>query len=171
MPMTATAGPVVFCSHTSADKPRVKEFAERLRLDGIEAWVDGWEIDSGDDFVTTINDGLERCTAGLVFFSRTTPRSRWVSAAISVLTTRAVHGLRVIPVLFDDDADLPPLLEHYLRRSIDEYEAIRDTLLDRRSRPTLGPLPEQLWSELLIGGFNRSWRLRPTKGPTSSSPR
>ena len=155
--MTAAARPVVFCSHASADKPRVKEFAERLCLDGIEAWVDGWEIDSGDDFVARINDGLERCTAGLVFFSRNTPRSRWVSAEISALTKRAVHGLRVIPVLLDDDADLPPLLKHYLRRSIDEYEAIRDTLLDRRSRPALGPLPEQLWSELLI-------RLTPADG-------
>ncbi|MGH3614291.1 MAG: TIR domain-containing protein [Pseudonocardia sp.] len=155
--MTTAARPVVFCSHASADKPRVKEFAERLRLDGIEAWVDGWEIDSGDDLVARINDGLDRCTAGLIFFSRNTPRSRWVSAEISALTERAVHGLRVIPVLLDHDADLPPLLEHYLRRAIDEYEAIRDTLLDRSSRPALGPLPEQLWSELLI-------RLTPADG-------
>jgi hypothetical protein len=53
----------------------VKQFAARLRADGIDAWVDGWEIDSGDDLVVRINDGLARATAGLVFFSRHTPRA------------------------------------------------------------------------------------------------
>jgi hypothetical protein len=141
---------VVFCSHASADKPAVKAFAERLRADGIDAWVDDWEIDSGQDLVGRINDGLRQCTAGLVFFSRHTSRSRWVNTEVAALTYRAVQGLRLIPILLDDEAELPPLLEHYLRRSVDEYGAIRDTLLDRRHRPPLGPLPERQWEELLV---------------------
>jgi len=35
------------CSHASADKPRVAMFAERLRGDGIDTWVDKCEIGSG----------------------------------------------------------------------------------------------------------------------------
>jgi TIR domain len=54
--MTMPARPVVFCSHASAEKPRVQAFAARLHADGIEAWVDKWEIDSGEDLVARIND-------------------------------------------------------------------------------------------------------------------
>jgi hypothetical protein len=151
------ARPVVFCSHASPDKPRVKEFAERLRVDGIDAWVDGWEIGSGDDLVARINEGLARASAGLVFFSRHTAKSVWVNAEISALTYRAVQGLEVIPVLLDDDAELPPLLEHVLRRSVEEYEAIRDTLLGRVFRPALGVLPQRMWREMVV-------RLAPAEG-------
>jgi len=148
--MTAESRPVVFCSHASVDKPAVLDFARRLERDGLEAWVDRWEIDNGDDLVARLNDGLDRCTAGLVFFSRHTPRSVWVDTEVSALTYRAVHGLRVVPVLLEADAPVPPLLAHYVRRSVGEYEAIRDTLLGRRPRPKRGALPERRWDELLI---------------------
>ena len=52
-------GPVVFCSHASLDEPVVRAFAERLRVDSFDAWVD-----SGQDLAARINDGPERCTAG-----------------------------------------------------------------------------------------------------------
>jgi len=70
---------VVFCSHASADKPVVTAFAQRLRGDGFDAWVDKWEMDAGEDFVAQINDGLERCFAGLIFLSANTPASVWGS--------------------------------------------------------------------------------------------
>ena len=41
----------VFCSHSSADKPRVRAIAEQLAAAGIDAWVDQWEIAPGDDIV------------------------------------------------------------------------------------------------------------------------
>jgi len=34
----------VFCSHRRADKPIVEAFARRMRQDGIDAWLDKWEI-------------------------------------------------------------------------------------------------------------------------------
>jgi CHAT domain/TIR domain/AAA ATPase domain len=147
---SATARPVIFCSHSSADTPAVERFAARLRADGFEAWLDKWEMSTGDDFVAKINDGLARCSAGLVFFSSSTPESIWVNAEISTLIYRAVQGLRVIPILLDDQARVPPLLEPYLRRHVSEYEAVRDALLGLRDRPALGTLPQRSWAELLI---------------------
>ena len=47
------------------------------------------------------------------------------------------------------------MLAPYLRRRVDEYEAVRDALLGARERPALGTLPERLRQELLI-------RLTPT---------
>ncbi|MDQ1740080.1 MAG: hypothetical protein QOE53_1732, partial [Pseudonocardiales bacterium] len=91
-----------------------------------------------------------RCTAGLIFFSKNTSLSDWVNTEVGALTYRAVHGLRVIPVMLDADAVVPPLLAHYLRRSVAEYDAIRDTLLGRRYKPALGPLPERQQHEVLV---------------------
>ena len=52
--------PKVFLSHASEDKPRfVDNFAQRLRADGVDAWLDTWEILPGDSFVDKIfEEGL-----------------------------------------------------------------------------------------------------------------
>src|SRR5215470_12159666 len=142
--------PVVFCSHSSKDKPVVAQFAERLRADGIDAWLDVWEMSAGDNLVAKINDGLARCTAGLIFFSANTSGSEWVTAEANTLIHQAVRGLRVIPVMLDDQAVVPALLEPYIRQPVQEYEAIRDALLGRRGRPPLGALPQRSWAELVI---------------------
>jgi TIR domain len=60
---SAATSPVVFCSHSSRDKPIVEQFAARLRRDGIDAWLDKWEMSAGDDFIAKINDGLARSDA------------------------------------------------------------------------------------------------------------
>jgi hypothetical protein len=38
----------VFLSHSSKDKPIVRELAERLRADGLRVWFDEWIIQPGD---------------------------------------------------------------------------------------------------------------------------
>ncbi|MEU7784540.1 CHAT domain-containing protein [Amycolatopsis sp. NPDC049159] len=142
--------PIVFCSHASADKSQVLAFASRLRADGFDAWVDGMEIGGGDDLVDKINDGLSRATAGLIFFSRHIDQALWARSEINYLTHQAVQGLRVIPVMIDEDAPVPPLLAAYLRRPIEDYEAIRNDLLDHRDRASLGMVPDRSRVELLV---------------------
>ncbi len=40
----------VFCSYAHADSERVRPFVTRLREEGgIDAWLDVWEIEAGDD--------------------------------------------------------------------------------------------------------------------------
>lgn len=34
----------VFCNHRHVDRDVVREFAEHLRIDNIDAWLDAWEI-------------------------------------------------------------------------------------------------------------------------------
>ena len=51
--------PKVFISHASEDKERfVLGFAAKLHIDGVDAWIDRWEIMSGDSLVD--NDDLKR---------------------------------------------------------------------------------------------------------------
>ena len=49
----------VFLSHNSADKPRVRRLAERLRAAGLRVWFDEWIIQPGDDIYLAIERGLE----------------------------------------------------------------------------------------------------------------
>ena len=119
----------VFISHSSTDKPAVLELADALRFRGFEPWVDKWEIAPGDDIVAKINQGLEQADAGLIVFSAGAAKSRWVQAEWSALTfARIESGQVLIPLTFDDDAAMPPLLAPLLRRRIDEVEAIADAL-------------------------------------------
>ncbi len=134
-------GPKVFCSHRQVDKPAVEAFARRLLDRGIAAWLDKWEIQPGDDFVQGINQGLADYDVGLVFFSSAPWPGKWFGAEVSTITLFQVEeGRRLIPVMLDDQAPLPPLMKRYARRSIDDFEQIVDAILGRDRKPPLGPL-------------------------------
>ncbi len=132
----------VFCSHRSSDKPAVEAFARELRARGVDAWLDKWEIRPGDDIVASINDGLASADYGLVFFSRHTPGGKWVTAEISALIARMIEdGCPVIPVMLDDDAEVPALLRPRARSSVRDLDTIVDAIVGRSSKPPLGPVP------------------------------
>ena len=132
--------PKVFCSHRQVDKPAVEAFARRLRERGIDAWLDKWEIQPGDDFVQGINQGLADYQVGLVFFSSAPWPGRWFGAEVGTITLFQVEeGRRLIPVMLDEGASLPPLLRRYARRSAADFEQIVDAILGRRAKPPLGP--------------------------------
>ena len=89
----------VFCSHRSTDKNKVEDFARRLRAEGIDAWLDKWEIMAGDDIVAKIDQGLRECDVGLIFFSKATASGLWVSAEVSSLICAMIEkGRPLIPV-------------------------------------------------------------------------
>jgi tetratricopeptide (TPR) repeat protein len=132
--------PKVFCSHRSVDKPRVKEVAKKLADAGIEPWVDGWEILPGDSIVAKINEGLAKCDAGLIFLSKTSLGSNWVEAEADTLTYgRIEHGKRVIPVMIDPDAPVPPLLQPLARLGIDQIDQLIAALKGETGKPIVKP--------------------------------
>ncbi|MGH4008451.1 MAG: CHAT domain-containing protein [Pseudonocardiaceae bacterium] len=135
-----TRGRKVFLSYRSADRVVVEEFAARLRRDGIDAWYDGWEIAPGDDIVARMDEGIDRCGAGLVFVSDAWFEGPWAQDEYTSLAFRKVEDdIRLIPVLVEDVADrLPTRLRKLARRSVADYEAIRDTLLGVDRKPGLG---------------------------------
>lgn len=49
----------VFLSHNQADKPRVRELAERLRAAGLRVWFDEWKPKPGDSIRAKIEAGQE----------------------------------------------------------------------------------------------------------------
>lgn len=60
-----TSPPRVFVSHASEDKERfVNGFATRLRANGVDAWLDKWEMLPGDSLVGKIfEEGLKDAQA------------------------------------------------------------------------------------------------------------
>jgi tetratricopeptide (TPR) repeat protein len=127
----------VFLSYRSADRAVVEEFAEGLRRDGVDAWFDHWEIAPGDDIVAKMDQGIDGCTAGLIFVSHAWFDGQWVQDEYTSLVLRKVQdGIQLIPVLLQDVGDrLPARLRKLARRSVTDYEAIRDTLLGIDRKP------------------------------------
>ena len=58
--MAGTFAYDVFLSHSSKDKPVVRDLAQRLKSDGLRVWLDEWEIRPGDMIGLKIEQGLEQ---------------------------------------------------------------------------------------------------------------
>src|SRR6266481_86411 len=66
----------VFLSHSSKDKPVVREAAERLRADGLRVWFDEWEIQAGD-IPAKVEEGLEQSRVLVLCMSANAFGSDW----------------------------------------------------------------------------------------------
>lgn len=133
--------PKVFCSHRSVDKPQVEEIARTLRERGIDAWLDAWEILPGDSIVGKINEGLEKADVVLLFLSKTTLDSNWVTAESRSATWALIEGhQRLIPVMLDPDAPVPRLLGDRLKVDAADTDRIIAGILRLTGKPALGPL-------------------------------
>ena len=77
--MPATFKYDIFLSHSSKDKPAVRELAERLRRDGLRVWFDEWEIRPGDPILLKIEEGLEQSRTLVLAMSRNAFASEWVT--------------------------------------------------------------------------------------------
>ena len=69
----------VFISHSSQDKPAVRELAERLRRDGLRVWFDEWEIKPGDAILLKLQAGLEQARTLVLVMSQHASVSEWVT--------------------------------------------------------------------------------------------
>lgn len=69
----------VFLSHSSADKPVVREeLAKLLREAELWVWLDEWIIQPGDLISVKIEEGLEHSAVLLLFMSAKAFGSEWV---------------------------------------------------------------------------------------------
>ncbi len=80
--------PKVFISHTSDDKLRfVIGFAECLRRNGVDAWLDQWEIQPGDSIVEKIfEQGISQADVFIVILSKNTADKPWVREDGSIVS-------------------------------------------------------------------------------------
>ncbi|MBL8205364.1 MAG: toll/interleukin-1 receptor domain-containing protein [Blastocatellia bacterium] len=67
----------VFLSHSSKDKPLVRDIAKRLRADGVRVWLDEWEIKPGDSIPAKIEEGLAQSRVLVLCMSAQAFSSDW----------------------------------------------------------------------------------------------
>ena len=144
-----TAARRVFVSHASEDKPFVIPLATRLRADGVDAWVDRWEILIGDSLVDRIfEEGLATCDAFLIVLSQIFVQKQWVREELNAaFAMRIEKSTRLIAVRLDQ-CEVPHVLKSRkwtdMARDGENDAAYRDLLNAihlKHERPPLGPDP------------------------------
>ena len=117
--------PRVFVSHASEDKERfVNRFAARLRENGVDAWLDKWEMLPGDSLVDKIfEEGLKDAQAVIVVLSRISVGKPWVREELNAAFVKRVNtGSKLIPVVIDD-CEVPEALKSTLWERIQNLES------------------------------------------------
>lgn len=128
----------VFLSHNSADKPRVRRVAERLRAAGLRVWFDEWLIAPGDDINLAIERGLETARTLVLFLSPAAMDSGWVESERSTALFRDPTNAerRFVPV-FLEDCVLPDTLRRfrYVDLRTDSEDAFAELLAAVKGEP------------------------------------
>lgn len=159
------SAPKVFVSHASEDKDRfVIEFARRLRENGVDAWLDQWEMKPGDSLVDKIfEEGLKDARAVIVVLSTVSVQKPWVREELNnSVVNRIRRGTRLIPVVIDD-CEVPESLRSTLWQKIDDVadydqslQRILSAIFDVDDKPTIGPPPTRFSGPgPLISGLTR----------------
>jgi len=125
-----------FISHSGKDKEFVLRLAADLRTrEGIDTWLDQWEINPGDRIPERIEEGLSEADVFILVLSPDSVNSRWVEYERQAWLTMQIDEekrakaesrpptRRLIPVIYRDcqkPAFLQPI--HYVRITDQEYE-------------------------------------------------
>ncbi|MGW2539678.1 toll/interleukin-1 receptor domain-containing protein [Kitasatospora sp. NPDC001574] len=122
-----------FLSHNHHDKPAVTPLASRLRMLGLEVWLDSWAIRPGDSIPDKVNEALGLADTALLFWSKNSAESRWVKNEWHTALTRRMNddSVRIIPIVLDE-TPLPPLLQPI------KYVSLTDGDFDRAAREVTG---------------------------------
>jgi hypothetical protein len=97
---------VAFLSHSSLDKPFIRQLAADLTANGIGVWIDEQRIRVGDSIPDKIAQGLADSDYFLIGISSHSISSEWVkkelnNALVTEVQRRKVH---ILPLKLDDSA-------------------------------------------------------------------
>ena len=95
---------VAFLSHSSLDKPFIRQLAADLTTNGVSVWLDEQRIRVGDSIPEKIAQGLAASDYFLIAVSHNSSSSEWVNkelnnALVNEVQRRKVH---ILPLKLDD---------------------------------------------------------------------
>lgn len=95
---------VAFLSHSSTDKPFIRQLAADLTANGIDVWLDEQRIRVGDSIPEKIAQGLAGSDFFLIAMSKSSANSLWVqkelnNALVNEVQRRKVH---ILPLKLDE---------------------------------------------------------------------
>lgn len=102
----------VFLSHSSYDKSIVISVALDLKERGINTWLDAFDILPGESIMSKINDGLEECSYALLFLSKYSVKSNWVTKEWETMLWDEINlgKIKVIPIKLEE-CEIPKILQ------------------------------------------------------------
>jgi transcriptional regulator with XRE-family HTH domain len=127
----------VFLSHASEDKDTIaRPLYRALTAAGISVWFDQAVLKLGDSLSGKIDEGLARCSHGLVIISPSFLRKKWPQRELAGLIAREVAGsaTKILPIWHDIDHDtlvkFSPILADRLAGKSEEgvQELVRQVL-------------------------------------------
>ena len=158
--------PKVFVSHASEDKNRfVTEFATKLRTNGVDAWLDKWEMLPGDSLVDKIfEEGLKEAEAVIIVLSKFSVVKPWVREELNASVVNKISkGTKIIPIVLDD-CNVPEALTSTLWEKIEDLESydnsfsrILSSIYRTVDKPALGASPAYISTVYHeIGGLTKT---------------
>jgi len=122
----------------------------KLRNQGIDAWVDEWEMLPGASLIDKIfEEGIKNAQAFVIVLSKFSVTKAWVREELNAGIVKRISGqCKVIPVVIDD-CEVPEALQSILWEKITDLQNY-DTELNRivssiygySQKPALGPPPK-----------------------------
>ncbi len=152
------AAPVAFLSHSWEDSKPATELATDLRSQGVDVWLDKWEIRPGDSLRRKIDEGIEKASLFLVLLTPSSLSSEWVQVELDAGMVKRILGqCRLIPILLGTrDEQVPPTLSGISWVRLDDYQDGLKRLIEVchgiETKPPLGPTPK--WDTSLSGGIS-----------------
>src|SRR5207248_344407 len=103
---------VAFLSHSSKDKPFIRQLASDLAKADIDTWLDEQRILVGDSITEKIGQGLAQSDYFVIALSENSVGSAWVQKELSGALLREVERRKVVvlPIKLSD-CDVPEMLK------------------------------------------------------------
>ncbi|MDX2181580.1 MAG: toll/interleukin-1 receptor domain-containing protein [Bryobacteraceae bacterium] len=96
----------VYLSYASEDEELARALAMAMKSEGIDLWVDFWEILPGDDFFSQTASALEECDSMVVLVTANSVKSRHVKEEIRRSLRGRRYKERLVPVWVGSPKDL-----------------------------------------------------------------
>ena len=155
--------PKVFISHASEDKERfVIDFATKLRENGVDAWVDQWEIKPGDSLVEKIfEDGIKNMDIFVIVLSKFSINKSWVIEELNASVVKKISkNIKIIPVVIDDNIEVPEALKSTVWQKISnldnyelEFKNILGAIFNIDTKPPIGAKPSFALPDIQINNL------------------
>lgn len=103
---------VVFLSHSSKDKPFIRQLAADLANVNILVWLDEQQIKVGDSINDKISQGLAESDYFVIAMSDNSTKSEWVKRELNSALIQEIESkkVKILPIKLSD-CDFPPLIK------------------------------------------------------------
>ena len=149
--------PKVFISHAREDKERfVIDFASKLRANGVDAWLDKWEMLPGDSLVDKIfEEGIKEADSFIIILSNHSVNKPWVREELNASFVKRIgKNSKIIPIVLDN-CTVPECLQSTIWENINNHQnyeenftRILNSILGVLDKPALGQAPSYATSRV-----------------------